>query len=217
MPPTLVPRASTGRSGLHADTKIAEALAFIEDHAHEPLLVSHVAEAVGMGQRQLLRRFRAVRNRSVVQELSRTRLRNAQDILQATALPVGEVARAVGFRHAGHLNALFRKHHGMLATAWRKGRPAPPPCDPQGIEFAKWLLAATGLSIETLAWAARFRTGEEFRVAFRRKLGMAPGEWRRQNRMAQAQRVEVALDGPEALPPQEPPTGTPRKPPGART
>ncbi|HUT33568.1 MAG TPA: helix-turn-helix domain-containing protein [Planctomycetota bacterium] len=213
--PTLVPRVSTGRSGLVADTKVADALAFIEDHSHEALLVSHVAEAVGLMQRQLLRRFRAVRNRSVVQELTRTRLRNAQDILQATTLPVGEVARAVGFRRAGHLNALFRKHHGMTATAWRRGRPAPPPFDPQDIEFAKWLLQATDLSLEMVARTSRFASADALGAAFRQRVGKWPGQWRRENRLPSREipaRVEVEfVGGPAEFPPQEPPVGMPRR------
>ena len=185
-----------------ADTKVADALAFLEDHSHEALLVSHVAEAVDLTQRQLLRRFRAVRNRSVVQELTRTRLRNAQDILQATALPIGEVARAVGFRHAQHLNALFRRHHAMTATAWRRGRPAPPPFDPNDIEFAKWLLQATDLSLEMVARTSRFASLGAFTAAFRQRVGKGPGAWRSENQVRRPgipERVEVEfVGGPEA-------------------
>ena len=74
--PTLVPRHSTGRA-FFPDTCVADALSYIATHSHRAIHVADVARAVGLSERQLLRRFRRTRGHSVAQEISRARLRHA--------------------------------------------------------------------------------------------------------------------------------------------
>ena len=203
IPPMLVPRASTCRDELYADTLVADALAYIERRCHLPLRVADVARAIGMMPRQLLRRFQHIRSRSIVQEITRARLRRARDILQFTDLPVEAVARAVGFKGGRHLTRLFREHHGMTPAAWRRGRPSPPPCDPLDVARAKWYLESTGLSVALIARVCGFRSQTELAAAFHRREGVTPGTYRSRLRHvrpvpgAAAPPVATHFDGPD--------------------
>jgi len=200
VPPTLVPRASTGSGAPTADAKVAEALAYIADHAHEPLLVAHVAEAVGLSERTLRRRFAETRSRPMVEEIALARLRNAADLLQFTRLSAAAVARLAGFRTVGHFRSLFRRHYGLTPTQWRRGRPTPPPRTRADLDHAKRLLAETRLPIETIAYACDFKNPHEMRRAFRAHLGVRPSDYRRKARAERLWQpsVEVELIGPEA-------------------
>jgi AraC family transcriptional regulator of adaptative response / methylphosphotriester-DNA alkyltransferase methyltransferase len=48
------------------------------------------------------------------------RMQHAAGLLQATMLPVGEIARLVGYRQAAQFAKAFRRHHGVSPSAFRR-------------------------------------------------------------------------------------------------
>ncbi|MFC1805705.1 substrate-binding domain-containing protein [Planctomycetota bacterium] len=178
--PRLVPRASTDRRFRH-DPLVADALAWIAAHCHEPIRVAHVAKAVGTSERHLRRRLKRVRDRTVRQEIVLARLARARDILAATALPQAEVARACGFASKRAFARAFRRYHGAAPGACRDARPDAPKV-PDPLEVAKHRLATRNESMSCVAFFSGYRTTYRMRQAFWLHEHMSPREWRKLHR-----------------------------------
>jgi AraC family transcriptional regulator of adaptative response / methylphosphotriester-DNA alkyltransferase methyltransferase len=96
-----------------------EALAVIErDYADETLSLSAVAHSIATSRRQLQRVF-GERHTSFRRELQRVRMARAAELLRENAMPVGVVARAVGYRQAAQFSKAFRRHHGRPPSELR--------------------------------------------------------------------------------------------------
>jgi len=103
-----------------ADREVAAAVRYIRDHAHEPIQVPQVLEAVAVSRRALERRFRAALGHSPQMEIQAAHVRTARHLLAETDLPIPEVARRSGFTHPARLAAAFRKAVALTPTAYRR-------------------------------------------------------------------------------------------------
>jgi AraC family transcriptional regulator of adaptative response / methylphosphotriester-DNA alkyltransferase methyltransferase len=89
-----------------------EALAVIErEYRDEYLSLASVARAIATSRRQLQRVF-GERNTSFRKELQRVRMAHAAKLLLRDGIPVGAVAREVGYRQPAQFSKAFRRHHG---------------------------------------------------------------------------------------------------------
>jgi AraC family transcriptional regulator of adaptative response / methylphosphotriester-DNA alkyltransferase methyltransferase len=96
-----------------------EALAAIErDYADENISLGAVARSIATSRRQLQRVF-GERHTSFRRELQRVRMARAAELLQEDAMPVGAVARAVGYRQPAQFSKAFRRHHGRPPSELR--------------------------------------------------------------------------------------------------
>ena len=96
-----------------------EALAVIErDYADETLSLAAVAHSIATSRRQLQRVF-GERRTSFRRELQRIRMARAAELLRDDAMPVGAVARAVGYRQPAQFAKAFRRHHGRPPSELR--------------------------------------------------------------------------------------------------
>ncbi|GAA2227232.1 hypothetical protein GCM10010413_23460 [Promicromonospora sukumoe] len=90
---------------------VRRAVAYIDDHAHEPVTVDDVANAVGLSTRGLQVAFRRHLDTTPSMLLRRARLDGAhRDLLRADphATTVAAVARRWGFIHLGHFATAYR-------------------------------------------------------------------------------------------------------------
>jgi LacI family transcriptional regulator len=119
-PLSVVTRAST--EGVNnRDPIIRCALEFIWLNAHDARLnIPHVAVHAGVSRRTLEVRFRHVLGKSPLEELQRTRLNRAKDLLRTTNLSVADIAHSCGFANASHVGKLFRAVFGTTMTRYRK-------------------------------------------------------------------------------------------------
>jgi len=124
--PAVVPRESTDRHHV-ADPIVARALHFIEAHSAERIRVAEVAEAAGLGERQLERRMRERRGRSVGQEILEARLERARLLLETSREPLAAIARRCGLGTRRHLARVFRQHLGTTPSAYRARHSLLPP------------------------------------------------------------------------------------------
>jgi AraC family transcriptional regulator, regulatory protein of adaptative response / methylphosphotriester-DNA alkyltransferase methyltransferase len=100
-------------------TLFHEALAAIErDYSDEYLSLTSLAHSIATSRRQLQRIF-CERNTSFRQELQRVRMTRAAELLREDAMPVGAVARAVGYRQPAQFSKAFRRHHGCPPSELR--------------------------------------------------------------------------------------------------
>ncbi|MFP4054209.1 MAG: substrate-binding domain-containing protein [Phycisphaerae bacterium] len=102
------------------DPDVAQAMSFIRQHAHEPLLVADVVAEVGAGVRSLQMRFRKSTGRTMSQEICNAHVQRAKQLLRDTDWPMLRVALASGFTGAERLSVVFRREVGITPTRYRK-------------------------------------------------------------------------------------------------
>ena len=118
-----------GRSGGHASRCVDPAMpsGFIESVetlvssllAADSLSVDIVADAAGMSTRTLQRRLRDC-GRSYSDLVSHSRVRLASDWLSQTAMPVHDIAAALGYTDAANFTRAFRRTTGVSPRRYRQ-------------------------------------------------------------------------------------------------
>ncbi|GAA2725283.1 GlxA family transcriptional regulator [Actinocorallia aurantiaca] len=107
----------------------APARAWALAHLAEPIAVADLAARAGMSSRTFTRRFREETGSSPAKWLNRQRVEYARHLLEATDLPVDEVARRSGLGSAVSLRQHLHAALGVAPTAYRStfraGAPVP--------------------------------------------------------------------------------------------
>ena len=86
----------------------------------EPWSVRGMAEACGLGVTHFTRHFQLVTGESPARHLLRLRLESAASLLRdAPSVPIAEIARQLGFRHASYFSRVFVERYGFTAAVWR--------------------------------------------------------------------------------------------------
>ena len=99
---------------------LATTRAWALSHLHEPLTVAAMARQAGCSERTFARRFRAETASTPLQWLVRQRVLHARRLLEATDLPVEDVARRAGFGTATSLRSHFRRATATTPLAYRR-------------------------------------------------------------------------------------------------
>lgn len=98
---------------------VSQALSIIDaKYDRSELTVQLIAEEVGVTGDYLSRQFRRVTGIAVQEYVRRYRFARAMELLQGE-LPVGEVARQVGFHSLCHFSREFKKELGITPTQYR--------------------------------------------------------------------------------------------------
>ncbi|HEX6454976.1 MAG TPA: helix-turn-helix domain-containing protein [Solirubrobacterales bacterium] len=90
------------------------------EHLAEPLDVAAMARHAGVSPRTFARRFRAETGTTPLQWLLSQRVLEARRLLEATDLPIEEVAWRTGFGTAASLRDHFRRATATTPTAYRR-------------------------------------------------------------------------------------------------
>jgi LacI family transcriptional regulator len=101
------------------DRDVADALRYIRSNSNRPIQVTDVLQAVPVSRRGLERRFRKSLNRSIFEEINRTHVERARQMLISTSHSMASIADKSGFRDSRHFSILFRKLMGVTPTAYR--------------------------------------------------------------------------------------------------
>jgi len=120
-PRGLVTRRSTDVTAI-ADPEISAAVQLIRDSACSGITVSDVLSEIALSRRIFEKRFVALVGRTPHQQIVRTRIERAKDLLAATDLPLKTIAARVGVAHPEYLNTLFRRAEGTTPGAYRRSR-----------------------------------------------------------------------------------------------
>jgi LacI family transcriptional regulator len=92
------------------DLNVARGLRHIWENYHHPLLsVSDVVDATAVSRRPLEKAFRRHLRRSIHDEIIRTRLEKAKELLVSTDLTVSDISRKTGFARPNHFFRTFRR------------------------------------------------------------------------------------------------------------
>jgi AraC-like DNA-binding protein len=95
-----------------------DALGIIRREFAADLRLTEVARRIGASSRALQRAFAEHGELSFSEELRATRLNVAARLLRGTELPVGAVARRVGYGDHAPFTKAFRRQHGMSPRAY---------------------------------------------------------------------------------------------------
>lgn len=106
---------------LHRDWLVERALAMLAAQGDEELLVAQVARTLGVGERQLERRFLARVGTSPKRFASLQRFERAV-ALARTSANLGHAAAAAGYFDQSHLTRDFKRFAGMAPGAFFKGQ-----------------------------------------------------------------------------------------------
>ena len=97
--------------------RIADA---IESLPHSPPNLSDLAGLCGISPRHLMRAFKHCTGKTIMEYAEATRLRRATQLLSDTDLPLGDIARQLGFAALSGFSHAFRRAAGEPPSAFRK-------------------------------------------------------------------------------------------------
>lgn len=96
------------------------AIEYMRRHLDEQVTVAVLAQQCGLGVTRFSSSFRQSTGLTPHRYLRRIRLQRACELLRTTALTVGEVATAVGFRGQSHFCTAFSRERGLTPSAYRR-------------------------------------------------------------------------------------------------
>jgi len=118
-PTHVVRRASTDTIAVE-DANLRAALAFMRANAARVILVSDVADAVGVSERRLEQRFKEELGCAVVKMMHRMRAQHIARLLTDTSRPIGEIALSLGYTSNRHIARFFKRVMGTTPQAYRE-------------------------------------------------------------------------------------------------
>ena len=96
------------------------AIEYMRRHLDEHVTVEVLARQCGLGATRFSSSFRESTGITPHRYLRKVRLERACELLRSTALTIGEVAEAVGFRGQSHFSTAFSADRGLTPSAYRR-------------------------------------------------------------------------------------------------
>jgi AraC-like DNA-binding protein len=107
----------------HKDRSLRRAIAFIREHASEPLGLAKVSRVAGFAPGYFSKLFRRTEGITFREYTQKLRIRQAGQMLLSTTLSAEKVGHLCGFRTRQCFHAIFRRHTGMTPFAYRRRAP----------------------------------------------------------------------------------------------
>lgn len=101
---------------------LKEAVSFIENNYQKDISVEEIAANCGLNRIYFGKIFKETFGKSPQDFLIQYRLHKAAELLADTALPVGEIGYAVGYRNPLHFSRAFKNRYGISPRLWREKR-----------------------------------------------------------------------------------------------
>lgn len=93
---------------------------YINDHFAFDLPLERLSKIGCMGTTKLKSTFKLYHNCTITEYIQQRRMSQAEHLLSATDLSIGQIAQTVGYSNAGRFAALFRLSTGLLPGEYRK-------------------------------------------------------------------------------------------------
>ena len=104
----------------HADAAIIASQKWIEAHYSEEIDITVVAKSHGMSRRTFERRFKKATGDTPLAYLQRTRVEKAKRLMESTHETFEEICYQLGYENSNHFREVFKKHTGLLPSAYHK-------------------------------------------------------------------------------------------------
>jgi len=118
-PSRVVMRQSTDVVAV-SDPLVSQAVRFIRDNSKKLIQVEDVLQAVGASRRNLHDRFIKSLDRSVHEEIKRTRINAIIQLMLETDMTISQIAYELGYSSADHIGRYFKQATGVTPAAYRK-------------------------------------------------------------------------------------------------
>lgn len=120
LPPVgVVARQSTNLLAI-PDEDVQAAVRYIREHVHTGVTVADLLKVVPLNRRYLERKFKQYLGRTPLEEIHRTRLGRARELLAGTDLPMPKVADRSGFSSPERFSNVFHEQAGLTPTDYRR-------------------------------------------------------------------------------------------------
>lgn len=119
-PENIVVRQSTDILAIEDDT-VARAVAYIREHACDPVQISDVLRQVDISRSTLDKQFHATLGRTIHAEMQRVKIAEAKRLLTTTNMPVKHISPRCGFEYLQYFTTVFRQHTGRTPAEYRRG------------------------------------------------------------------------------------------------
>jgi len=93
---------------------------YIEDHLSQTITIEALCDSFHIGRTRLYELSAEYLGYGLAEYIRNQRIIHAQRLLRETALPITEIADAVGFADYNHFSRIFKKQTGISARAYRK-------------------------------------------------------------------------------------------------
>ncbi len=101
------------------DSRVAQAVRFIREHACEGISVNDVLRAVPMARSALERKFKKLLCRTPHEQILGVRITRVKDLLTSTELTLADIAERTGFETVGYLSVAFKRATGESPGRYR--------------------------------------------------------------------------------------------------
>ncbi len=105
---------------------VEQAITYIRDHAHQPLLIGDLARDIGVSRSYLFQLFKQHKGMSPQDYLLDFRMKKAQELLLQSQDSITEVASRVGYKDVMLFSKMFKRKLGCTPSSFRKANSNPP-------------------------------------------------------------------------------------------
>lgn len=99
---------------------VRRALEFIEKNKTRAITASDVVQHLGISRRLADHRFHQFQHETILEAITRIRLKEVQRRLRSSDLPIDRIAQDCGFSDSSYLMTLFRRKFGVTMREWRR-------------------------------------------------------------------------------------------------
>ena len=110
----------TGSNRHKVDSAIETAMKMIQENLHQKLILTEIAQKIGLSYVQFLRRFRAYTGLTPSDYVNTLRIQKAKELLSNTDALVKDIAADCGFENEYYFSNSFKKEVGMAPSSFRK-------------------------------------------------------------------------------------------------
>jgi len=103
----------------HSDDKIRQAEEYLQEHFDGDVSIDTLADRVGMGPRNFIRRFKAATGRVPGAYIQMLRVAAAKELLEQGATSIQSVCSKIGYEDVAFFRSLFKRHTGMTPAEYR--------------------------------------------------------------------------------------------------
>ena len=103
----------------HSDDKIKQIEQYLQENFERDLSIESLAERVGMGPRNFIRRFKAATGRLPGAYVQMLRVAAAKELLERGAASIQAVCSKIGYDDVAFFRSLFKRHTGMTPAEYR--------------------------------------------------------------------------------------------------
>jgi transcriptional regulator GlxA family with amidase domain len=104
----------------HSDEKIRQTEEYLQQHFDSDVSIGRLAERVGMGPRNFIRRFKAATGRVPGAYIQTLRVSAAKELLENGTSSIQVVSSKIGYEDIGFFRNLFKRHTGMTPGEYRE-------------------------------------------------------------------------------------------------